>query len=958
MKKSFVLLLSSLILYSCLTKKTETPMPVSAKVEQSAVQTDEGKPIAVDPKVRIGVLDNGLTYYLRQNKKPENRLEMRLVVNAGSILEEDDQQGLAHFLEHMAFNGTTNFKKMELVNYLESIGMQFGADLNAYTSFEETVYMLQIPTDDQEKLNKGFQILQDWAQGISMEEEEIEKERGVIMEEWRLRRGAYSRIRDKQLPLMFYGSKYAERLPIGKTDIIQNAQREAFTRFYDTWYRPNLMAIVLVGDMDLNTMEEKVISYYKGLTNPEHPKKRPAFEISDHEGTLFSAETDPEMTSSMIQIIYKKDKEKITSESDLKGVFTRELYGMMINNRLRERGKEANPPYLFAYTGFSSLGRNKGRFSQFAMVKEGGFEKGIKALLEEGLRVTQHGFSQSELDRTKTEYLRSLENQVIEGDKIKSRNFAGRYVYHFLNPTSSFIPGEEKKLEYAKEYLDQISLADLKTLTDHTMSKDNRIILLSGPEKEGLDMPDQQLVDSWIDEVGQLKLTAYEDDVLDQVLLPKPPMPGMVVKTEVDEKMGITYLELSNGVRVFLKPTDFQNDEIQFTSYSPGGTSKASLDQRFNAMFSATLVSESGLGAFSSVQLEKKLAGKIASVRAGIGDLFESVSGSCSTKDTEAMFQLLYMTFKTPRLDPEAVESVKNKQMSWLKNSMADPKYVFYKKYYEVFYKNHPRKKRITAEDIEKIDGERAFRFYQDRFADASDFTFVFVGNFTTEYMLPFLEKYVASLPATGRKESWVDHGIQKVRGVVPVTVYKGLEPQSTVHIHFSGDAAWSPEERLAAEALSKVLSIRLRETLREDQGGVYGVRARTALSRWPKETFSSIISFGCAPENVDKLIELAFAEVKKVQQEGIAEDVLQKVRETFIRKRELELKENRFWLEVIEYVDQHDLDIHKLEQYEETVNGIDSEMIKSAAMKYFDFDNVVIGKLFPESEKKRREGE
>ena len=956
MKKSLLLTISMLFLLSCLEKNIVTPVPYSKNkaVTSSEEVTPSKTKVAIDPKVKIGVLDNGLTYYIRQNKKPENRIEMRLVINAGSILEEDNQQGLAHFLEHMAFNGTKNFKKMELVNYLESIGMRFGADLNAYTSFEETVYMLQIPTDDEVKLEKGFQILEDWAHGMSIEGEEVEKERGVILEEWRLRRGAGSRIQDKQFPIMFKGSKYAERLPIGKTEIIKTAERERFTSFYQDWYRPNLMAVIVIGDMEPEAMEAKIKAHFDGLKNPENLKERPKFDIPDHEGTLFSAETDPEMTRSMIQIMYKKDLDSSAYEEDLKLEFTKSLYGMMINNRLQERGKEADPPYLFAYSGFSSLGRNKGSFSQFAMVKEDGFEKGISVLLEEAHRIKLHGFSQTELDRTKTQYLRALDNQVIEADKQKSRQYAGQYVSHFLSPEDTIIPSAAQLLEYAKNTLNDISLDDVQAITKNTISKDNRIVLLSGPEKEGLIKPTEEQVDAWIAKVEQTDIKAYEDDALDQPLLANIPEPGKVLKIEKNEAKNITYMELSNGIRVFLKPTDFLNDDIQFTSYSPGGSSLAPDDQLVNAQFAAYIVRESGLGEFSSTQLEKKMAGKLASANAGIGNLFEGVSGSCSTKDTEEMFQLLYLNFTAPRLDLEAVESVKNKQRIWLKNRLASPKSVFGDAFQKALFMDHPRTRRMTLEDIDKIDGETALSFYKERFADSGDFTFIFVGNFVVDELKSYIEKYIASLPNSGRKETWKDNEINPVRGVVPVTVRKGLEQQSSVRIQFKGYATWSPEQTLAAKALSKVLSIRLREILREDQGGVYGVGVYASIAKWPKETFSSGISFGCAPDNVDNLINLSFDEIKRIQKDGINEDILVKVRETFMRKRELDLKENNFWVNTIEYCDQYGIDINKLDQFKAKVDGINSDMIKNAAISFFDFENVVIGKLFPEETKEK----
>ena len=947
--KTFVSLAFVLFFLSGCQQKKPPIQPVNEQIEPANQSISHKTALEIDPLVRIGKLDNGLTYFVQKNSKPEQRVELRLAVNAGSILEDEDQRGLAHFIEHMAFNGTRNFKKQEMIDYLESIGMQFGSDLNAYTSFEETVYMLQVPTDDDAKLDKAFQILADWAQGVSFVPEEIEKERGVVLEEWRLGRGASGRIQDKQFPLMYQGSKYAERLPIGKPEIIQTAPLEAFTRFYETWYRPDLMGVVAVGDLEPDVMEAKIKQFFQGLTNPEPEKPRPSFEIPDHPGTLFSAETDPEMTRSVVQIMYKKEMEEILFQEDLPRAFTKMIYGMIINDRLQERTKEAVPPFLMAYSGFSSMGRNKGVFSQVALVNEGEFEKGIHALLEESQRIKQHGFTASELDRAKTQMIRQYENRLIESDKIQSSSHSGQYVSYFLSGGKSIISSDKSMLEYAKSYLPGISLEDLKALTLETMTPDNRVVLLSGPEKEGLHLPSQSDVDTWIDSVNEQKMTAYEDNVVDGPLVEVMKEPGQILKIEYNQDKDITFWELDNGIRVFLKPTDFYNDDISFTSYSPGGTSLVPDDSLIHAEIASELISNSGYGIFSQTQLEKRLAGKLAYAYPYISSLFEGVSGSCSAKDQEVMFQLIYLKLTQPRVDLEIFDSMKNKKLEYIRNRMANPSSYFFDQYYKVLYNNNPRNRPLSEEDIKAFDPDKALAFYRDRFADFSDFTFVFVGNFTPESFKPLVQKYLGALPCIHRKETWVDNQMNPVRGIVPVTVYKGLEPQSTVYIQFTGSAIWTPEQVMATQSLSKVLRIRLREILREDKGGVYGVNVGTSVSRWPQEQFNSTISFGCSPENVDSLIESAFDEIKKIQKEGIEESVLVKVRESFLKQRETALKENSFWLNTISTYDKYQLDLKRLDAFEDRVHAIDSQMVQDAAITYFDFSNMVIGKLYPE---------
>jgi len=933
-------------------KAVETPDQSSqTSVSDEVKVTAKPNRLPVDPGVRIGTLENGLTYYVREHHKPENRIEMRLVVNAGSILEDEDQRGLAHFLEHMAFNGTKHFEKQALIDYLESIGMQFGSDINAYTSFEETVYMLQVPTDDAQKLDSAFKILGDWANGILLESNEIEKERGVVLEEWRLGRGAQGRIQDKQFPLMYQGSKFAERLPIGLPEVIEHAPQEAFERFYRDWYRPDLMAVVVVGDLEVSEMETRIKTYFDGIRGPETPRKRPVFDVPDHEGTLFSAETDPELTRSLVQILYKKDVEPFQSEADLPKSFVRMLYSMILNERLQERAKESDPPFLMAYSGFSGMARTKGAFAQAAIVNEGQFQRGIEALLHEAERVKRFGFTQSELDRARSVYLRNLENRVIEQDKLPSASLVSRYVSHFLSPETSPIIADTVMLEYAKSLLPNIELADLQAVTADTMTDDNRIILMSGPEKEGLAMPTEAEVNAWIKETAKGELTAYKDDQLDAPLIPKIGEPGKVVSEEQLDK-GITLWTLENGVRVFLKPTDFYNDDISFSSYSPGGFSLVPDEELLHARIANEITEKSGFGAFSQIQLEKKLAGKLAHAYPYIGNLFEGISGSCSGKDLETLFQLIHLKLTAPKWDETAFSSMKTQKREWLRNRLANPSTVFYDQMNELYYDNHPRTQSMTLEDVDRLDPEKALAYFKDRFADCGDFTFVFVGNLELEVIRPLVETYLGSLPAVGRDESWKDTGVRPVKGVHDLTVYKGLEDKCSVNIRFAGELEWTTNEVLAAQSLSKVLRIRLREILREDKGGVYGVSVGTSVMRWPQGRFNSYIAFGCSPENADDLIQAAFDEIMRIQAEGVDETVLEKVRESFIRQREVAVKENNFWLNTISTYDKFGLDLARLDRFEERVKGIDVEMIQSAAKRFFDFENRMKAKLLPEKMK------
>lgn len=909
---------------------------------------DEALPL--DPKVTYGKLENGLTYYVRKNEKPENRMELYLVVNAGSILEDDDQQGLAHFLEHMAFNGTKHFEKLEIVNFLESIGMRFGADVNAYTSFDETVYTLQLPTDDLEKVEKGFQILEDWAHNITIEAEEIEKERGVVVEEWRSRRGAGSRIFDKQLPLLAYGSRYADRLPIGQTEVLKTAQREAFTRFYDTWYRPNLMAVIAVGDFDEADVVARIKKHFAPLENPKEVVARPEFDIPDHEETLFSAERDPELQQTQIQILYKHPAEKSKTASDFRRDLVQGLYTNMLNQRLNELSQKAEPPFLYAYSARGgSFSRNKDAFFQMAVVPDGKVLDGLTAMFTEARRAQQHGFTTGEFERAKVELLRGYERRYDERDKTESNRFARGYVNHFLEGNAR--PGIEKSLAMVKEYLPGISLDEVNKAGEGWITEKNRVILLSGPEKEGAELPGKETVLKLIHEIESKDIAAYEDDVVDAPLIAEEPQAGTITEEKRLEKIDTYEFKLSNGVRVIAKSTEFKDDEVLFSAHSEGGTSKLPDDLYSVTEAASWIVSQSGLGPFDNVQLQKKLAGKIAGAGPYIGSYGEGMSGRASTKDLETLMQLIYLNFTAPRLDENAVGMVKTQLKTFVANQDKDPNSVFRNAFNKRKYNDHPRMRPWTVESIERQDAKASFELYKERFADASDFTFVFVGKFEMETFKDLAKRYLASLPVVDREDSWQDLNIDPISGKHDVVVHKGREPKSTVRMNFYGDTEWSPEKDYAMDSLVAALRIRLREILREDMGGVYGVGVSGNLSIEPKQEFEANVFFGCSPDNVDSLVKAVYDEIERVKKEGVPDEVLTKVRETQRRTYEVSLEQNRFWMNSLMAAYRYERDPAKILEFEKRVETLDNDMIKEAAGKFFSLENHILGVLHPEKD-------
>lgn len=915
------------------------------QAQQASPELSQDLPI--DSKVRIGKLENGLSFYIRENRKPENRAHFRLVINAGSLLEDEDQRGLAHFLEHMAFNGTEHFEKLELVDFLESIGMRFGADLNAYTSFDETVYFLEVPMDDEEILRNTFLVLKDWASAIQFEEEEINKERGVVVEEWRQGRGAQGRVRDAQIPVIFHDSQYAVRLPIGEVDVIESAPRDAFLRYYNTWYRPELMAVVAVGDFDANEIEKRITDTFGVIKPRPDAPERPVFEVPDHEETLTSIVTDPELSYTTIQIVYKHESEKVQSVSDYRQGLVENLYTVMLNSRLNEKVQEADPPFLYAGMGRSAMVRSRDVVVQTAVVREGEFARGLTALLLEARRCEAFGFTATELARAKADVIRSYEQSYAEREKTESQTYAAEYARHYL--TDEPIPGIEFETELAKREVPGISLEEVNRVAEEWITTANRVILYSGPKKEGLKHPTEKEILDVMEGATKLEIEPYDDGSLAEPLISEEPVAGHIVSKQHWEDLGLTEWLLSNGVRVLLKPTDFKNDEVLLTSFSPGGDSLVS-DGKYIPAGTATMVlGQSGLGHYDLVGLQKKLAGKIVSASPFINELYEGIRGSASPQDLETLFELVYLYFTEPRADPKAFTSIQVQLKEMIRNRINQPEAVFADKIEKVFFQDHPRHQPWSETMLKQMDLQASLDFYKQRFADAGDFTFVLVGAFEIEEVKPHILSYLGGLPSKDRDEKGIDVGDRPVEGKINIEVEKGLEPKSRVSIYFHGPAEWNTENRYALDCAVGVLRIRLREVLREEQGGVYGVSVGGSLSREPRETFFTQIGFGCDPGRADELTEFVLDEIKRLQDELPPADTLEKVKEMQLRSFEKGMKENPFWLSNLSFYAQNSLDFRSILEFPEKPKNLKPEQVQEAFKAYFVGDNVFIAKLVPE---------
>ncbi len=903
--------------------------------------------IPVDKNITTGKLDNGLKYYIRVNKKPEDRAILRLVVNAGSVLEDKDQQGLAHFVEHMGFNGTKNFKKHELVDYLESIGMKFGPEVNAYTSFDETVYMLDVPTDSAEMLGKGFQILEDWAHNVSFEDDEIDKERGVIVEEWRLGRGARARIMDKQYPVIFKNSMYAERLPIGKMDIVKNFRHNTLRRFYKNWYRPDLMAVVAVGDFNKENIRQLIEKHFSNIKNPADERDRKYFQVPDNKGTLFTIATDPEATQNNVSIYFKHDVETETMLKDYRKGIVEALYNGILNERLRELSQKADPPFLYAYSGSGRFIRTKDVYVLSAVVKDGGIERGLEAMLTEAERVKQHGFTQSELERQKSAMLRSMEKLYNERDKTESSRLASEYIRNFLNDEP--IPGIEYEYEAYKNLLPGITLNEVNKLAGEWMTENNRVVAVGVPEKKDVPVPTKEDLAGVFKKVEESKIAAYEDNVENVPLVKKIPSGSKIIDEKQIDNLGVTEWKLANGVKVVLKPTEFKNDEVLFRGFSEGGSSLVPDDEYIPALTSSALINQSGVGKFDETTLRKMLSGKVVNVSPYIGELSEGIRGSASPKDLETMFQLIYLYFTQPRLDSSSYLSYETRLKSYLANKNLSPEGAFQDTLQVTLAQYHPRREPWTEKTLSKMNLDESLKIYKNRFADASDFTFVFVGNFDKQKIKPFIETYIGGLPSIHRIEHWKNLHIDPPKGVITKEVKKGIEPKSMVNVTFTGPYEWGYQNNYELESMRTVLDIKLREILREEKGGTYGVRVSATGQKVPDQEYNISIMFGCSPARVNELVSSLFNTIDSLKTIPVDDIYLTKVKETQKRNWEVEQKENGYWLNTLQKYYFYNLDLSQILKIESRINSLTKDDIMKTAGKYLNGKNYVKVVLYPQ---------
>ncbi len=893
-----------------------------------------------DEEVRRGRLDNGLEYFILENQRPDDRAELRLMVKAGSILEDDDQQGLAHFVEHMAFNGTENYKENELIEYLQSTGARFGPDLNAYTSFDETVYMLQVRTDSAEMLDKGLGILRDWAGGISFDDTEIDKERGVVLSEWRSGLGAQERMRNKTLPVIFANSRYAERLPIGDTMVLKQAPYDALKRYYRDWYRPDLMAVAVVGDVDAEDIEEQIEELFDDLQNPATARERTEFAGPAYDKTQVVVASDPEAPYTLVQVNNLLPNAQSRTLKDFRQNLTASLYNQMLGARFRENMESPDAPYSFAGAGRNSLVGNVDAYAAYALAKPGQSIEALIGVLNENKRVLAHGFLASELERAKANVLDAARNAAKEADKTPSDKLARGLVNSFLEDEP--LVDAENKLQLTERYINDITLEDVNALAEEYMQDRPQAVVITGPTPaEGAALlPTEAEVNRALFRAKTMRVEPYVDQAGAEVNIPEL-RPAQIMETVQFDSAGITLVTLSNGVKVAYKATDIADNEVVFSAISTGGTNLFRNDQFPNAEFVNGIGSAMGLGPYTPSQLQKALAGKRVSVQAVVGENTENLGGSATPETLRDLFELIYLHFQGGAYNADLAEAFMQQQRSFIENLGANPQFKFAEAVNaELYGPNNPRHQMPSVAMLEAADTEEAYRLYRERFANATDWQFNFAGNFDPDTLLAYAKTYLGNLPTTAPADVKRDPQDELKKGNLSRRFKAGQAPKANILLARAGSIDTTERELLVFNTMVDALNEELRDKLREDLGGVYGVRVGGQTEREPKPEYFLSISFNAEPERVDELVAATTEVINRFKTDGPKEKTLAANRTTQYEQMKTSMgNSNKFWIGAMDryYTEGRNPNRTHPERLRAMLDQVTVSDVREATRRYFD---------------------
>ncbi len=911
-------------------------------------------PVPLDTAAISGVLENGITYYVRHNEEPRERASFYIVQNVGAVLEEDDQNGLAHFLEHMAFNGTEHFPGKGVIKTLERNGIAFGRELNAYTWFDETSYNISnVPTTDPAMLDTCLLILRDWADGLLLTGEEIDKERGVIREEWRTRRNAGFRMFTKSQEYYFRGSKYAERDVIGDIDVIETCDYETLRAFYHDWYRTDLQAIMVVGDFDAAEMEASLKELFSAIPPVEDARPRPTYRVPDNTGMIYGLVTDPEATSSAVSIFIKHAGPPAGSKNlaYLRRDYVHGLYNSMFASRISELLRKENPPFIYGssyYGGF--IARELNAYSISVTLNPGEDARGLEAIMIENERVRRHGFTETELDRAKANLLTAVQTSYNKREKRSHDQFCSSYRGHYL--TNEPAPGIEFIFEFVEEILPSIGLEEINALPAAWMTDENRVLVVRGPEQEGRHHLSEAEVMATMATVEAAGIEPYVDEVSDSALLDRPPEGGTIVATREVPELDAIEWTLGNGARVVYRYSDLTKDEIRFSAYSLGGSSIYPVELLPSARMASSLVRNFGVGDFDATALEKVLAGENASVSPSIGGLTEGLDGTCSPDDFETMLQLVYLYFEEPRFDEAAYEATMQRNRAWIEEARNDPQKAIRDSVTLIINDHHPRVMVFDLEYLERVDFETVETIYRERMKDASDFTFLFVGYLDPGEARPLIETYLGAIGDTGRDETWADNGVGMPEGrterIIPV---KLSVPKSTVHIKYGNHAEYTPANWLHLRVIEEVLDLRYTETIREEEGGTYGVNVRRSMVHYPREEMSLTMRFDCAPDEAAHLKSLIYSEIDMLLETGPSQGDLAKTIENMRKQREEIMQRNGFWMSALRSYYYHGIDITAPENYDCILDAMTVDSVREVAGRMLEGADIVDLTFLPPAE-------
>lgn len=906
--------------------------------------------IPLDSAVTTGKLANGLTYFIRKNDRPAHRVMLRLAVEAGSLDEADDQQGLAHMLEHMAFNGSTHFKPGELVSYFESVGAKLGPHVNAYTSFTETVFMLDLPSDQPDVVQKGLTAFADFAGGLTLDPAEIDKERGVVTEEWRQGLGAGSRIRDQEIPVLYYHSRYADRLPIGKPDIIRTFTPATLRRFYDMYYRPERMAVIAVGDTDPGALASSIKATFGSLTDRTPAPPAPDAAVPLHQETLFSIVTDPEVTRSSVTLLREYPRQSEARVSDYRRDLVEHFFEQLLNDRLDELARRPDAKFLGAGIGDSALSKGVDAVSLSVTVQSGRIPEGLAAAGLEAKRAREFGFHPDEIDREKRSLTASYERAYAERDKTESGSFAQEYLDLFLEGDPS--PGIAYEYQLAKQLIPGITDADIMAMGKSLLGEDNRVVLAVSPQKSDIPVPTPTELRATLASVGTATVTAWTETATRTALLDHKPEPVRVVSTRKIDAIGLTIVRFANGVEAWLKPTDFKNDQILFAMQAKGGLSTAPPADYPEASLADAYATLSGAAGLKDVDLQKLLAGKIARAAPFAGLSIDGFNGSSASNQLETALQLLYARFTQPGDDPDAFAFLKQQLTAAVANRLDNPEVVFADKVDQVNSSDHYTSIPLTVDRISRLDRSKMTAFYRDEFSNAANFTFFMVGSFTVDDAVPLLARYVGGLPSTGQATSdYKDVRISFPTTSQHVEVRKGTEPKARTVVSFSADPPGDdPMEQERVLAATDVLETDLRDILREELGQTYTVSVDLAQELPQKSGGFVEVSFGAAPENIDRMVDRVMQEVRKFRDAPPSADLLNRAKAAARRNYETQLKQNAYWLARFEAVQLFGQNPEIIAQRNERIDAVTAQTVQDAFRKYFPLDRDTIVTLLPQS--------